>query len=126
MDRDHYLFDNYIWTGKVPSVNRRRQKSVYVALKRIYVTSSPSRILNELELMEDLRHCQHIAYLITAFRTHDQIIAVMPYSRHSDFRVGSCALISRNLPHIILFNRSTTASCPCQTSSATSVVSSEH
>lgn len=27
----------------------------YVALKRIYVTSSPDRISNELEIMEDLR-----------------------------------------------------------------------
>lgn len=89
IDRNHHLFDNYMWTGKSPLVNQGRPKSVYVALKRIYVTSSPSRILNELELMEDLRHCQHIAYLVTAFRTHDQIIAVMPYSRHSDFRVSA-------------------------------------
>lgn len=27
----------------------------YVALKRIYVTSSPDRIVNELEIMEELR-----------------------------------------------------------------------
>lgn len=38
--------------------------------------------------MEDLRDCHHIAYLVTAFRTEDQIIAVMPYSRHADFRVS--------------------------------------
>lgn len=28
---------------------------VWVALKRIYVTSSPDRIYNELDIMEDLR-----------------------------------------------------------------------
>lgn len=28
---------------------------VWVALKRIYVTSSPDRIQNELDIMEDLR-----------------------------------------------------------------------
>jgi len=28
----------------------------YVALKRIYVTSSPDRIVNELEIMEELRY----------------------------------------------------------------------
>lgn len=39
--------------------------------------------------MEDLRDCQHIAYLISAFRTEDQIVAVMPYSRHADFRVSA-------------------------------------
>jgi cell division control protein 7 len=30
-------------------------KKVYVALKRIYMTSSPERIANELEIMEELR-----------------------------------------------------------------------
>jgi hypothetical protein len=32
-----------------------RPKKVYVALKRIYMTSSPERIANELEIMEELR-----------------------------------------------------------------------
>lgn len=92
IDKNHFLYDNYLWTGKLPGpppghlARTNRSKNVCVALKRIYVTSSPQRILNELEIMEDLRDCQHIAFLITAFRTFDQIIAVMPYSRHSDFR----------------------------------------
>lgn len=92
IDKNHYLYDNYLWTGKVqgpPPLSAspsHRSKGVYVALKRIYVTSSPQRILNELEIMEDLRNCRNISFLITAFRTEDQIIAVMPYSRHSDFR----------------------------------------
>ena len=64
---------------------RRKQK--YVALKKIYVTSSPMRILNELELLNDLRSCRAICPLITAFRHQDQVVAVLPYYRHQDFRV---------------------------------------
>ncbi len=36
--------------------------------------------------MEDLRPAEYVSYLITAFRSEDQIVAVMPYSRHRDFR----------------------------------------
>jgi len=37
-------------------VNSQLRKPVkYVALKRIYVTSSPNRIFNELELLHQLR-----------------------------------------------------------------------
>jgi cell division control protein 7 len=107
IDLNHYAYDNHPWAGgddAMLPVGVPRKK-VYVALKRIYVTSSPQRILNELELMEELRcvpspqtnahlaltqqrsDCANIAYLITAFRTEDQIVAVMPYSRHRDFRV---------------------------------------
>ncbi|KAH8083700.1 kinase-like domain-containing protein [Filobasidium floriforme] len=59
----------------------------YVALKRIYVTSSPDRIVNELEIMEELRGCRNTAQLISAFRSEDQIVAVMPYHRSDDFRL---------------------------------------
>ncbi|KAK3936930.1 putative cell cycle protein [Diplogelasinospora grovesii] len=63
---------------------RRRPK--YVAIKKIYVTSSPTRILNELELLHDLRDCQAVCPLITAFRHTDQVVAILPYFRHTDFR----------------------------------------
>lgn len=59
---------------------------VYVALKRIYVTSSPARIYNELEILADLRNARNTCYLISALRHEDQVIAVMPYNRHQDFR----------------------------------------
>lgn len=55
-------------------------------MKKIYVTSSPSRILNELELLHDLRNCPAVCPLITAFRHTDQVVAVLPYFRHDDFR----------------------------------------
>ena len=47
--------------GRAESTSTNDQRStsgngqVWVALKRIYVTSSPDRIFNELEIMEDLR-----------------------------------------------------------------------
>ncbi|MCJ1229828.1 hypothetical protein MMC12_006498 [Toensbergia leucococca] len=59
----------------------------YVAIKKIYVTSGPARIQNELELLYDLKGCKSVCPLITAFRHHDQVIAVLPYFRHQDFRV---------------------------------------
>lgn len=67
-----------------PSRPNRRPK--YVAIKKIYVTSSPQRILNELELLHDLRDCPAVCPLITAFRSTDQVIAILPYFRHQDFR----------------------------------------
>ncbi|PWN53037.1 kinase-like protein [Violaceomyces palustris] len=88
IDLNHHFYDNYAWTGKMSNLDQDRpsSKHVHVALKRIYVTSSPSRILNELDILEQLRDAEHISYLITAFRSEDQIVAVMPYSRHADFR----------------------------------------
>lgn len=70
------------------------RSKVYVALKRIYVTSSPQRIWNELDILGLLRNARHTAYLISAIRHEDQVIAVMPYEKHQDFRVS-------NLEHAI-------------------------
>ncbi|KAH8885565.1 serine/threonine protein kinase Hsk1 [Thozetella sp. PMI_491] len=67
-------------------LQERRRKPKYVAIKKIYVTSSPSRILNELELLHDLRSCPSVCPLITAFRHTDQVVAILPYFRHADFR----------------------------------------
>ncbi|KAG7886229.1 hypothetical protein KL906_002102 [Ogataea polymorpha] len=57
-----------------------------VALKRIYVTSSPSRIYNELQLLHSLVGCPNVAPLIDAVRYEDQVIAVLPFYKHADFR----------------------------------------
>ena len=67
-------------------LDRRRRRPKYVAIKKIYVTSSPIRILNELELLHDLQNCPSVCPLITAFRHADQVIAILPYFRHADFR----------------------------------------
>lgn len=65
---------------------RPKKRTRYVAIKKIYVTSSPMRILNELELLHDLRSHPSVCPLITAFRHTDQVIAILPYFRHADFR----------------------------------------
>lgn len=57
-----------------------------VALKLIYVTSSPQRILNELQLLHSLVGCPNVAPLVDALRYEDQVIAVLPYYKHADFR----------------------------------------
>ncbi|ODV83488.1 hypothetical protein CANARDRAFT_203184, partial [[Candida] arabinofermentans NRRL YB-2248] len=57
-----------------------------VALKRIYVTSSPQRIYNELQLLHSLVGCPNVAPLIDAVRYEDQVIAVLPFHKHADFR----------------------------------------
>ncbi|KAL1837798.1 hypothetical protein VTJ49DRAFT_3385 [Mycothermus thermophilus] len=72
--------------GDVQSQPPRRRRPKYVAVKKIYVTSSPSRIHNELELLHVLRGCKSVCPLITAFRWTDQVVAVLPYFRHADFR----------------------------------------
>ncbi|KAL3426123.1 cell cycle protein [Phlyctema vagabunda] len=65
---------------------KQRRRPKYVAIKKIYVTSSPARIFNEIELLNDLRGCSSVCPLITAFRHTDQVVAVLPYFRHTDFR----------------------------------------
>lgn len=57
-----------------------------VALKRIYVTSSPQRIYNELKLLYTLRGHKNVAPLLDVLRHEDQVVAVLPYYEHSDFR----------------------------------------
>lgn len=68
------------------AARRPRRKPKFVAIKKIYVTSSPSRIHNELELLHDLRDSPSVCPLITAFRQADQVLVILPYFRHQDFR----------------------------------------
>ncbi|KIM76342.1 hypothetical protein PILCRDRAFT_77747, partial [Piloderma croceum F 1598] len=90
----HSKWDNTPWHGHHPSsssayyqsVKAREGSKVYVAVKRIYVTSNPERIRNEVAIMEDCRGCRHVSQLITAFRHEDQVVAIMPYHRNVDFR----------------------------------------
>ena len=64
-----------------------RTRPRYVAIKKIYVTSSPMRIQNELELLHVLRGYDSVCPLITAFRHQDQVVAILPHFRHQDFRM---------------------------------------
>lgn len=67
-----------------PRVSKR--KNPIVALKQIYVTSSPNRIHNELNLLFILTGNLHVAPLLDVLRYQDQVIAILPYYQHSDFR----------------------------------------
>ncbi|KAJ7492777.1 kinase-like protein [Mycena latifolia] len=90
----HHKWDNAPWHGFHPpsssthyqSVPRPAGTKVFVAIKRIYVTSTPERIRNEIAILADCRGCRHVSQLITAFRHEDQVVAIMPYHRNDDFR----------------------------------------
>ncbi|KIX00731.1 uncharacterized protein Z518_09796 [Rhinocladiella mackenziei CBS 650.93] len=85
---------------------RARRKPLIVALKKIYVTSSPHRIMNELELLHELRDSPYICPLLTAFRHLDQVVAVLPYFRHLDFRLYYRDFLVNDMRHYFrsLFN----------------------
>ncbi|ORY23862.1 kinase-like protein [Neocallimastix californiae] len=58
----------------------------YYALKRIYATSSPQRIENEISILHDLRKKSNIVSIYSCVRYEDQVILVLPYIQHNDFR----------------------------------------
>jgi cell division control protein 7 len=74
------------WLRSKHNGSKGANQTKYVAIKKIYVTSSPIRIFNELELLHDLRGSDSVCPLITAFRQMDQVIAILPYFQHHDFR----------------------------------------
>ncbi|KAL0070243.1 Cell division control protein 7 [Marasmius tenuissimus] len=94
VDLHYSKWDNNPWRGHHPpsssayyqSAPRSTHSRVFVAIKRIYVTSSPERIRNEISILEECRSCRHVSQLITAFRERDQVVVVMPYQRNDDFR----------------------------------------
>lgn len=85
--------------GRVMTPPKQRRRPHFVALKKIYVTSSPHRILNELELLHELRGCPYICPLLTAFRHLDQVVAVLPYFRHLDFRLYYREFLINDMRH---------------------------
>ena len=91
---DHFENDWDSQLGKTDELSFRsinassdRRRPRFVAVKKIYVTSSPLRIFNELELLHSLKGCPSVCPLITAFRYQDQVIAILPHFEHQDFRV---------------------------------------
>ncbi|KAG2236356.1 hypothetical protein INT48_008338 [Thamnidium elegans] len=88
--RDYY--QNQEWDHLLSSTedeeHQQSSKPVnqFVALKRIYDTSSPHRIANEIELLRKFLGKPCISPLITAFRQQDQVFVVMPYIHNDDFR----------------------------------------
>ncbi|KAJ2564593.1 Cell division control protein 7 [Coemansia sp. RSA 1822] len=84
LDLQHERFDNNGWTMIFDGGAERRAR--VVAIKKIYVTSSPARIANEISILSDLRGSRFIAPLVTAMRREDQVVVVLPYFRNDDFR----------------------------------------
>ncbi|KAI5963788.1 CDC7 [Candida pseudojiufengensis] len=66
--------------------SKKSKKNAIVALKQIYVTSSPNRIFNELNLLYVLSGNPRVAPLLDVLRHQDQILAILPYYHHYDFR----------------------------------------
>lgn len=85
-DWDIEAKENEIRSPSGRKMRSREKKAHFVAIKKIYVTSSPGRIMNEIDLLHDLRGCESIAPLITAFRHQDQVVLILPYFSHLDFR----------------------------------------
>ncbi|KAJ3048488.1 hypothetical protein HK097_010487 [Rhizophlyctis rosea] len=88
VDINHNAYDNEAWdrTGLSHVGSSGRKNQHFVAIKRIYVTSSPSRIHNELNILHRLSGHPNIIPIITARRRNDQVIAILPYFEHDDFR----------------------------------------
>lgn len=80
--------DNNIVISESHSDNKSKPRKRYplVALKKIYVTSSPQRIYSELKFLHDLSGCRNVIPIVDAIRYEDQIIIVLPYCEHVDFR----------------------------------------
>ena len=104
----HDKWYNTPWHGNHPPSSSAYYQSVpfpsgskvYVAVKRIYVTSSPERIRNEISILDDCKSCRHVSQLITAFRKDDQVVVIMPYQKNDDFRVSEFL----NIPSCKAFN----------------------
>ncbi|CDH48406.1 cell cycle protein [Lichtheimia corymbifera JMRC:FSU:9682] len=77
----HRMVDSNADEKSIPTGTSR-----LVALKRVYCISSPTRIANEISILQDLRGCSCVAPLITAFRQAEEFFIVMPYIEHEDFR----------------------------------------
>lgn len=70
----------------LPKKKKPKRKNPLVALKQIYVTSLPNRIHNELNLLYMLSGNSHVAPLLDILRHQDQVLAILPYYQHADFR----------------------------------------
>ncbi|KAI8582128.1 hypothetical protein K450DRAFT_171348 [Umbelopsis ramanniana AG] len=91
VDVRHEYYDNSNWDlsticNDYERINLDQSSSSFMTLKRIYVTSSPERITSEIEILHQLSGSECVVPLITAFRQMDQVMVVLPYLPHDDFR----------------------------------------
>ncbi|KAI7870042.1 kinase-like domain-containing protein [Spinellus fusiger] len=76
---------------------QKKNMSKFVALKRVYSSSSPRRIANEIKILMELRGSQCISPLITAFRQQEEVFVVMPYIQHDDFKRIYCSIAMEDI-----------------------------
>ncbi|KAJ3126419.1 hypothetical protein HK098_007552 [Nowakowskiella sp. JEL0407] len=96
VDLLHSQFDNTNWCTACQRINEKeinnetmykeRRHTAIVAIKRIYATSSPQRIAAEIEYLALLGGIENISPIITAQRHEDQVVLVLPYFSHEDFK----------------------------------------
>ncbi|KAI8921111.1 kinase-like domain-containing protein [Powellomyces hirtus] len=94
VDLEHSEYENGSWQQQTkiqrpdqPGASALQSSKASVALKRIYVTSSPQRIYSEIKILHHLSGHPNIVQLITAIRHEDQVLPLrLPLFRHLDFR----------------------------------------
>ncbi|OMH85797.1 Cell cycle serine/threonine-protein kinase hsk1 [Zancudomyces culisetae] len=88
IDLNHYAYNNEQWKPILysKSTGLKQREARIVAIKKIYVTSSPKRIANEISILKDLSNCDKVVPIITALRKQDQVVIVLPYIKNDDFR----------------------------------------
>ncbi|KAG4305204.1 hypothetical protein PORY_001374 [Pneumocystis oryctolagi] len=90
IDLRYHEYDNSSWENGLNTLRYCTRLSVqqthYVAIKQVYVTQSTHRVMKELKILEKLKGKKSVICAITAFRHQDQIIIVLPYIMHADFR----------------------------------------
>ncbi|KAG5520182.1 hypothetical protein PMAC_001259 [Pneumocystis sp. 'macacae'] len=104
IDLRYHEYDNSSWENEIDTLRYCTRLAVqqtrYVAIKRIYVTQSTRRIIKELKILKQLEYKRFkiclilissrgrpsVTCVITAFRHQDQVLIVLPYIMHADFR----------------------------------------
>ncbi|EPY53642.1 CDC7 protein kinase Spo4 [Schizosaccharomyces cryophilus OY26] len=91
IDRHYDSYDNSYWiTSQIENQNGqekgKHQRQQFVAIKRVYATVLPSRIQTELEMLHELRGGECVLNMITAVRHQDQVLIVLPFIQHAEFR----------------------------------------
>ncbi|KAG5440342.1 hypothetical protein PCANB_001912 [Pneumocystis canis] len=88
IDMKYHEYDNSPWENGLDTLRYCTrlavQRTHYVAIKQIYATQSTHRVVKELKILEQLK--PSVTCAITAFRHQDQVLIVLPYIMHADFR----------------------------------------
>ncbi|PRP80422.1 hypothetical protein PROFUN_11968 [Planoprotostelium fungivorum] len=69
-----------------PIHRSKNMKEEFVAIKRIYPSCSPARILNEMKMLRRLTGCPTVLSMYEALRHEDQVSLVLPFVPHDKFK----------------------------------------